>query len=131
MPKNFVNCASNKLQSRWEIAGHKIVEYLKKVESKVLKVITQNDIHNHEHNPTQNAMFRKDYTTVVGRLLPMSLFLENSFIKVETDISYSEKLRAFADSILNVRQQHQERYTSSGFFRDSEFSGSCYHCQNF
>ena len=69
MPKNFVNCASNKLQSRWEIAGHKIVEYLKKVESKVLKVITQNDIHNHEHNPTQSSWKIAPNESILGEFI--------------------------------------------------------------
>ena len=36
-PIDFVNCSSDELQSRCEMAGPKIVEYLIQVESKMLK----------------------------------------------------------------------------------------------
>ena len=50
-------------------------------------------------------MFRKDYTTVIGKLLPRNPFLEDSFIKkVGTDIAYSEEVCAFFDSIPEVVQ---------------------------
>ena len=60
-PIDFVNCASDELQSRWEIPGPKISEYLRQVENKILKRANQNGIHNHEYNPSHNTMFRKDY----------------------------------------------------------------------
>ena len=49
-------------------------------------------------------MFRKDYTTTTGRLLPSNPFSEDSFIKVGTDIAYSEELCAFVDSTPEVGQ---------------------------
>ena len=71
-PSDFVNCACDKLQKRWEIAGPKIAKYLEQVESKILNSTNKNDTHHHKNNPTHNAMFRKDYTTVIGRLLPVN-----------------------------------------------------------
>ena len=50
-------------------------------------------------------MFRKDYITVVGTLLSCRPFVEDSFIKIGSDIAYSEKLRAFVDSIPEELQQ--------------------------
>ena len=47
-------------------------------------------------------MFRKDYTTVIVRLLPSNPFLKDSFMKVGTDITYSEEVCAFVDSIPKV-----------------------------
>ena len=90
---------------RWEIAGPKIEENLRQVESKIPTGTNQNDTPDHEHDPTHNTMFRKDYTTVVGRLLQINPFLEDLFIKVGSGIAYSEKLRAFVDYIPEVRQQ--------------------------
>ena len=57
-----------------------------------------------EGNPTYNAMFRKDYTTITGRLLPSNPFLEDSFITVGTDIVYSEEVCAFVVCIPEVGQ---------------------------
>ena len=99
-----MNRASDELQRRWEIGGPEIAEYLQQVESKILKGTNKNDTHHHEDNPTHNAMFRKDYATVIGRLLPFNPFLEDSFIKVGTDIAYSEKVYAFIDSIPEIGQ---------------------------
>ena len=62
-------------------------------------------------------MFRKNYTNVVGRLLPINPFLEDSFIKVRTGISYSEKLRAFVDSIPEVHQQQHKELVDTRLFR--------------
>ena len=59
-PIDFMNCARDELQSRWEIVGPKIAEYLTQVESKILKGTDQNDTHNYEHNPTHNAMFKEN-----------------------------------------------------------------------
>ena len=61
-------------------------------------------IHCLEDNATENAMFQKDYTAVIRRLLPSNPFLEDSFIKVRTDIAYSEEVCAFVDSILKIDQ---------------------------
>ena len=102
---NFVNRESDELQRRWEITGPEIAEYLEQVESKILKGTNKNDTHHHEDNPTHNAMFRKDYATVIGRLLPVNPFLEDSFIKVGTDIAYSEEVRAFVDAIPEIGQK--------------------------
>ena len=60
-PIGFVNCTSNELQRSWEIAGIKIAEYLKQVESKIPKCTHQKDPHNYAHHPVHNVMFRKDY----------------------------------------------------------------------
>ena len=49
-------------------------------------------------------MFMKDYTTIIGRLVSSIPFLEDSFIKVGTDIAYSEEVCTFVDSILEVGQ---------------------------
>ena len=97
-----MNCASDELQSRCQTRNCRI---FKASREKILKGTKQNDTHNREHNSTHNAMFREDYTTVVGRLLPISSLLKDSCIKVGPDIAFSEKLRAFIDSIPEVRQQ--------------------------
>ena len=102
---NFVNRESDELQRRWEITGPEIAEYLEQIESKILKGTNKNDTHHHEDNPTHNAMFRKDYATIIGRLLPVNPFLEDSFIKVGTDIAYSEEVRAFVDAIPEIGQK--------------------------
>ena len=76
-PIDFVNHASDEIQKRLEIAGLEIAEYLDQVESKIFKGTNKNDTHHHEDNPTHKAMFRKDYTTVIGRLLPVNPFLKD------------------------------------------------------
>ena len=62
----------------------------------------KNDTYHHQDNPTYNAMFRKDCTTAIRRSLPINQFLEDSFIKVGTDIAYSDEVCAFVDSIPEV-----------------------------
>ena len=58
-----------------------------------------------EDNPTNNAMFGKDYITTTGRLLPSNPFMEDSCIKVGTDIAYnSEEVCVFVDSVPEVGQ---------------------------
>ena len=114
-----MNCASDKSQSKWQIAGPKINESLRQVESKIFKGNNQNDTPNHEHNPKHNAMFRKDHTTVVGRLLTLRAFVEDSFIKIGSGIAYSEKLRAFVDSI----PEELQKKNANNLFIDG-FSGS-------
>ena len=47
MIKYELNYASDKLQGRWEIAGPKIQENVRHIESKILKGINQNDTPNH------------------------------------------------------------------------------------
>ena len=64
-PIDFVDRASDELQRRWEIAGLKIAEYLEQIESKIFKGTNKIDTHHHEDNPTHNAVFRKDYTTII------------------------------------------------------------------
>ena len=90
---------------------------LRKVESKIRKGTNQNDTPNHEHNPTHNAMFRKDYTIVVERLLTINPLLEDSFIKFRSGISYSEKLPASVDSIPEVHQQNCKEFVDRRLFR--------------
>ena len=51
-------------------------------------------------------MFRKDRTTVIGRWLLTNQFLKDSFIKVRTDIVYSEEVCDFVDSKPEVGQKH-------------------------
>ena len=112
-----MNHASDELQRRWEIAGPEIAKYLEQVESKILKGINKNDTHHHEDNPTHIAMFRKDYTTVIRRLLPVNPFLEDSFIKVGTDIAYSEKVCPFIDVIPNIGQKQYKEFVDTRLIR--------------
>ena len=112
-PIDFVNRASDELQRRWEIAGPEIAQYLEQVESKILKGTNKNDIHHYEDNPTHNAMVRKDYATVIGRLLPVNPFLEDSFIKVGTDIAYSEEVCAFVDAIPEIGQKQYKEFVDT------------------
>ena len=72
---------------------------------------------NHEHNPKHDAMFRKNYTAVVERLLQINPFLEDSFIKIGSSISYSAKLYAFIDSILEVHKRNCKEFVDRWFFR--------------
>ena len=69
----------------------------------ILEGTNQNKSHHLEDNPN-NAMFMKDYTTVIGRLVSSIPVLEDSFIKVGTDIAYSEEVCTFVDSIPEVGQ---------------------------
>ena len=55
-------------------------------------------------------MFRKDYTTVTEKMLPINPFLEDSFIKVGTDIAYSEEACAFVDSVPEVGQKQNKEF---------------------
>ena len=112
-----MNRVSDELQRRWDIARPEIAEYLEKVESKIPKGTNKNDTHHHEDNPTHNAMFKKDCTTVIGRLLPFNPFLEDSFIKVSTDIAYSEKVCAFVDSIPEIGQQQYKEFVDTRLIR--------------
>ena len=51
-------------------------------------------------------MFRKDHTTVSGRWLLTTQVLKDAFIKVRTDIVYSEEVCDFVDSKPEVGQKH-------------------------
>ena len=110
-----MNYASNELQRRWKIAGPEIAKYLEQVKSKILKGTNKNDIHYHEDNPTHNAMFRKHYAIVIGRLLPVNPFLADSFIKVETDIAYSEGVCAFVNAILEIGQKQYKEFVDANY----------------
>ena len=70
-----------------------------------------------EHNPANNVMFRKNYTTIAGRLLPVNPFLDDSFIRVVSGIAYSEKLRAFVNFIPEVNQQKCKEFFDRRLFR--------------
>ena len=50
----------------------------------------------------QNVMFRKDNTNVDGKLIPVNPLMEESFIRVGTDIAYCNEVHAFIDSIPEV-----------------------------
>ena len=62
-------------------------------------------------------MFRQDYTTAAGRLLPINPFLEDSFMKVGSGITYSEKLLTFFDFTPEVRQQKCKEFADRQLFR--------------
>ena len=104
-PIDFVNRANDQLQRNWEVTEPEIAKYLEQVESKIHKGSNQKDTHHHDDNATYNPVFRKDYTTVIAILLPINPFLEDLFIKVGTNIAYSDEVPAFDDSILEVGQQ--------------------------
>ena len=55
-------------------------------------------------------MFRKDYTTAIGKFLPSNPFLEDSFIKFGTDI----EVCAFVDSIPEVGQNSIKNFLIHG-----------------
>ena len=112
-----MNGACDELQRRWGIAGPKIFEYLEQVESKILKGTNKNDTHHHEDNPTHNAMFRKNYTTVIERLLPVNPFMEDSFIKFVTDIAYSEKVCALVNAIPEIGQKQYKEFVDTRLLR--------------
>ena len=96
---DFVNRVSDELQRTREIARPEFVKYEEQAESKMFRDTNQNYTYYHEDNHTENTLFRKDYTNVVGRLLSVNLVLKDSFVKVGTDIAYSKEVRAFVDSI--------------------------------
>ena len=94
-----------------------IAVYLEQVVKKILKGANKNEIHHHDDNPTLNAFFRKDYTTVVRKLLSINAFLDDSFIKVGKGIRYSEEVCAFVDSIPKVDQQQSKEFIDTRLIR--------------
>ena len=76
-------------------------------------------------------MFREDYATVIGRLLPVNPFLKDSCIKVEPDIAFSEKLRAFVDSIPEERQQQYKEFVDKWLFRCNKIVSNTFTRTNF
>ena len=62
-------------------------------------------------------MFRKDYATVIGRLLPINPFLEDSFIKIGTDIAYSEEVCAFVDTMPEIGQKQYKEFVDTRLIR--------------
>ena len=100
-----MNHASDELQRRQKIAGPEIAEYFEQVESRIPKGTNKNDTHHHDDNLTHNAEFRKDYATVIGRLLPVNPFFEDSFIQFKTDIAYSEEWCSFVDALQEIGQK--------------------------
>ena len=64
-----------------------------------------------------NAIFRKDYTILVGRLHPFNPFFEDSSIKIGRDIGCNGKLRAFVVCIPEVRQQQHKEFVDTLLFR--------------
>ena len=112
-PTDFLNRASDELQRRWEIAGSEIAEYLEQLESKILQAPTK-------RTPITMRIIlhtRKDYTIVIGRLLPVNPFLEDSFIKVGTDIAYSEEVCAFVDVIPEIGQKQYKGFVDTRLIR--------------
>ena len=104
-PIDFVNRANDQLQRSWEITEPEIAKYLEQAESKIHKGSNQKDTHHHDDNATHNPAFRKDYATVIAILLPINPLLEDLFVKVRTNIAYSDEVPAFVDSILEIGQQ--------------------------
>ena len=100
-----MNRANDQLQRSWEITEPEIAKYLALVESKIHKGSNQKDTHHHDDNATHNPAFRKDYATVIAILLPINPLLEDLFVKVRTNIAYSDEVPAFVDSILEIGQQ--------------------------
>ena len=100
-----MNRANDQLQRSWEITETEIAKYLEQVESKIHKGSNQKDTHHHDDNATHNPAFRKDYATVIAILLPINPLLEDLFVKVRTNIAYSDEVPAFVDSILEIGQQ--------------------------
>ena len=62
-------------------------------------------------------MFRKDYTSVIGRLLPINPFLEDLFFKVKADVSYSGEVCAFVESIPEVGQKQYKEFVDTRLIR--------------
>lgn len=58
-------------------------------------------------------MFRKDCTTVTGRLLSVNLFLGDSIIKVGTDIGYSKEVYGSFNAILEIGQKQYEEFVDT------------------
>ena len=82
-----------------------VKQFLDNERSITLETLKNNKIwicRKHSHPCTIIFMFRKDYTTVTEREIAVNQFLEDSFIKVGTDTTYSDEVRAFVDSILEV-----------------------------
>ena len=104
-----MNGACDELQRRWGIAGPKIFEYLEQAESKILKGTNKNDTHHHKD--------RKDYTTVIERLLPVNPFMEDSFNKVVTDIAYSEKVCVLVNAIPEIGQKQYKEFVDTRLLR--------------
>ena len=87
-------------------------------------VINKSGTHHHEHNPTHNAIFRKNYTTVIGRLLPDNSFLEDSFIKAGTDIAFSEEVCAFINAIPEIGQKQYKEFGDTRLIRCKKLSNA-------
>ena len=62
-------------------------------------------------------MFRKDYTSVIGRLLPINPFLEDLFFKVKADVSYSGEVCAFVESIPEEGQKQYKEFVDTRLIR--------------
>ena len=105
-----MNPVRDELHRRWEIAGPEIAEDLEQVKSKTLEGINQTDTHHQENNTTHNAIIRKNYATVIGRLLPINPFLENSFSKIRVDVKYSVEVCALVDTAPEVCQQQYKEF---------------------
>ena len=59
------------------------------------------------------SMFVKDYATVIRRPLPVNLFMEESFVKVGTNLKYSAMVCDFVDQIPEIGQQQYEEFVDS------------------
>ena len=58
-------------------------------------------------------MFLKDYNTVMRRLLHVNPFMENSFVKIGTNLEYNEQVCHFVDQIPEIGQQQYEEFVDS------------------
>ena len=89
-PINFVNRADEDLQRRWEVAGPEIAEYLEDVEKEMFGMDEVCSLFHNDDSPSHNAMFRKDYSTIIFRLIPVNPFMEEHFVKVGTNVRFTK-----------------------------------------
>ena len=103
-PINFVNRADEDLQRRWEVAGPEIAEYLEDVEKEIFAMDEVCSLSHHEDSPSHNAMFRKDYSTIIFRLIPVNPFMEEHFVKVGTNVRFTKEVHDFVGKISDIGQ---------------------------
>ena len=77
-PIHFVNRSDENRQRRWEIAGPEIADFLHHVECE-LKGSNPTETHHYEDSPSHNAMFVKESSVILSRLLPINPFLGGMF----------------------------------------------------
>ena len=86
------------LPRRWEIAGPEIADFLDHVECE-LKGSNSTETHHHEDNPCCNAMFVKESSVVLSRLLHINPFLRGTFGMIGTSFKYDESVQEFMRAV--------------------------------